>query len=75
MQPCSLDNDAADTLENLDASKRRKIIMDAVSEWRRIGPGMLRQNPGMTWRNWTNAALTQAGLFTLAPDEVKEYDN
>lgn len=76
VQPCSsLDDNAADKLQNIEARKRREIIIESVSEWRRIGPELLRQNPGMTWRAWTNAALTQAGLDKLTPAEVKEYDN
>ena len=74
--PCGrLDNDAADRVENLEARKRRQIIMDGVSEWRRLGPGMLRQNPNWTWRSWTNASLTEAGLPPLTAAEVKEYDS
>jgi hypothetical protein len=74
--PCGrLDKDAADWAENLEVRRRRQIIMDGVSEWRRLGPGMLKQNPRWTWRSWTNASLTQAGLPPLTAAEVREYDS
>jgi hypothetical protein len=75
LETCSLDSDAADALEARDATRRRTIIMEAISEWRRLGPGMLRQNPKWSWRNWTNACLTQEGFSPLTAAEVKEYDN
>jgi hypothetical protein len=74
-RPCSLDSDAADALEARDATRRRKVILDAVAEWGRLGAGMLRQNPKWSWRNWTNACLTQEGFSPLRGSEIKEYDH
>jgi len=76
VQPCStLDNDAADRLGDVEARRRQKVIMEGVSEWRRLGPGMLRQNPHWSWRAWVNASLTEAGLPPLTAAETKEYDS
>lgn len=73
VRPCSaIDDRGREKLEDSEARRRRKVIDDSFQEWQRIGVQLLRTNPTLTWRSWTNAALGQESFALLTPSEIRE---